>query len=47
MLTRWQRSRIWRHNWNDAYAQEGAIRSWFQATPRMSLPMLNAVGVTA
>ncbi len=32
--------------WDDAYAQGDAIRSWFQATPRMSLRMLNAVGVT-
>ena len=34
-------------HWDDAYAQGDAIRSWFQATPRMSLRMLDAVGVTA
>jgi len=33
--------------WDDAYAQDDATCSWFQATPRMSLRMLDAAGVTA
>jgi len=33
--------------WDDAYAQGDAARSWFQATPRMSMRMLAAAGVTA
>jgi SAM-dependent methyltransferase len=31
--------------WDDAYAHGDAIRSWFQAAPRMSMRMLGAVGV--
>ena len=34
-------------HWDDAYAQGDATRSWFQDAPRMSLRMLDAVGVTA
>jgi hypothetical protein len=33
--------------WDDAYAQDDAISSWFQATPQLSLQMLDPAGVTA
>ena len=33
--------------WDDAYALGDAARSWFQATPRMSMRMLDAADVTA
>jgi SAM-dependent methyltransferase len=31
--------------WDDAYTQGDATRSWFQASPRMSMRMLDAAGV--
>jgi hypothetical protein len=31
--------------WDDAYTQGDATRSWFQAAPRMSMRMLDTVGV--
>ena len=33
--------------WDDAFAQGDAACTWFQATPRMSLRMLEAAGVSA
>lgn len=33
--------------WDGAYAQGDATRSWFQASPEMSLRMLGVAGVTA
>jgi protein-L-isoaspartate O-methyltransferase len=34
-------------HWDEAYAHGDTMRSWFQATPEMSLRMLDAAGVTA
>lgn len=34
-------------HWNDAYAQGGTTRSWFEELPEMSLRMLGLAGVVA